>query len=105
METAWLEPHLEGPSKGQIHSNERLEGAKARTICPQTCTSCHIRSGSLADISQCNRHVRFTPKSGHSLSNRRAEDARTSAILTGLSSKSAWPGNLSLENGKGYVPW
>jgi hypothetical protein len=25
-----------------------------------------IRFGSLADISQCNRHVRFTPRSGHS---------------------------------------
>ena len=24
-----------------------------------------VRFGSLADISQCNRHVRFTPKSGH----------------------------------------
>jgi hypothetical protein len=26
-----------------------------------------VRFGSLADISQCNRHVRFTPESGHSL--------------------------------------
>jgi hypothetical protein len=25
-----------------------------------------VRFGSLADISQCNRHVRFTPESGHS---------------------------------------
>ena len=24
-----------------------------------------VRFGSLADISQCNRHVRFTPNSGH----------------------------------------
>ena len=27
---------------------------------------CNVRFGSLADISQCNRHVRFTPESGHS---------------------------------------
>src|SRR5262249_1876697 len=26
----------------------------------------NVRFGSLADISQCNRHVRFTPESGHS---------------------------------------
>jgi hypothetical protein len=25
---------------------------------------CDVRFGSLADISQCNRDVRFTPKSG-----------------------------------------
>jgi hypothetical protein len=28
--------------------------------------TCNVRFGSLADISQCNRHVRFTPESGHS---------------------------------------
>ena len=28
---------------------------------------CNVRFGSLADISQCNRHVCFTPESGHSI--------------------------------------
>ena len=29
-----------------------------------------VRFGSKADISQCNRHVRFTPKSGQSSAHR-----------------------------------
>jgi hypothetical protein len=28
-------------------------------------TALNVRFGSLADISRCNRHVRFTPESGH----------------------------------------
>jgi len=32
---------------------------------PQVLIKADVRFGSKADISQCNRHVRFTPESGH----------------------------------------
>ena len=37
--------------------------------CPSRCPL-DVRFGSKADISQCNRHVRFTPNSGHEMAMR-----------------------------------
>src|SRR5262245_44760612 len=38
-----------------------------RHFARQPSSGLNVRFGSKADISHCNRHVRFTPKSGHTL--------------------------------------
>ena len=56
---------------GQGGQVRRPQGGLGRSIAGQHSVTpvlrmrSDVRFGSLADISQCNRHVRFTPESGH----------------------------------------
>src|SRR5262249_971833 len=51
---------------GSEHSRSgRCNRARSRELPPADCQP-DVRFGSKADISQRNRHVRFTPESGHS---------------------------------------
>src|SRR5262249_28869280 len=48
--------------------SECSQGSGRSIVAAQTCTGegpANVRFGSKADISQYNRHVRFTPESGH----------------------------------------
>ncbi len=55
-------PYLLMGWSGHAHARSAIEADKGH----QRRRARHVAVGSLADISQCNRRVRFTPKSGHS---------------------------------------
>jgi hypothetical protein len=88
----------------QQHSNERrslgeqsllLEQALNQTSLPhwQTSEETNVRFGSLADILRCNRHVRFTPESGHRSV---AGKKRVVALATRSKKQSRAEGDLQL---------
>src|SRR5215831_6894525 len=54
------------PPQALLGNSLAPDNPQGNQLVPEFCAmQSHVRFGSKADISQCNRHVRFTPESGH----------------------------------------